>query len=123
MDKITVRDSNDSHIDQPSILNDLCGLIEDAPKFINCKDIDTTKYTCEDLKQFGGRKKFVDSIGQICKKSDHPDGMIAFYDKMHDCVCGKSLSTGVIVGIILGSIALVAIIIYIARSQHIKKIV
>jgi len=120
------KEANGIRIDPSSILNDICGLIEEVPKNINCKDIDTTKYTCKDLKQFGSRKKFVDSIGQICKKSDHPNGMIAFYDKMHDCVCGKSLSTGAIVGIILGSIALVAlvaIIIYITRSQNIKKIV
>ena len=96
----------------------LCDLISKNIDNISCNDIKQTKIKCSDVNKID-RTDFINAMKIVCKN----DAGSAFYDKMHDCICGsKKLSTGAIVGIVIGSIVGIVIIIYLIfllkKSKH-----
>ena len=89
-------------------INQLCDLITKNIDNISCNEIKQTKMKCSDINKIN-RTDFINSMKMVCNN----DSGAAFYDKMHDCICGsKKLSAGAIAGIVIGSVVGFMIIIY-----------
>lgn len=81
----------------------------------------SNKSSCSDVKT--GKASFIKGAtmpllagGMGCSKSDAEK----VYNKSYDCACG-GLSTGAIVGIVIGSLAFIAIVVFIVLRMRKKK--
>lgn len=100
-----------------------------CPSSIDCDDdsakqLKATYKTCSQWKKDNPKDEFIQEMitpnpltpEPICPNRAAAE---ALYDAMKDCMCG--LSTGAIVGIVIGSLAFIAIVVFIVLRMRKKK--